>query len=561
METASSWKPKTSTVFLWVVGLGIPLLAVFALIPSTPVFHPVPFTDSAIFQWIGEKITEGKLPFRDVYDHKPPLIFYLNALGFLLGRDTPWGIWALEVVSLTFAGFSACALLKRYFGKTAAFLSVAAMMINLSFVLEFGNLTEEYALPFQFAAVYFLSRSEDGNKPVWSLLAVGIMLGMASTLKQTMAAIGIGIAFYLLVRSLIRRDLRGLVQSYFWIGLGGLLVWGAWFAYFAGAGIFKEFWEAAFQYNVALSNISLEKRLESLFVSYQILSNRTRFFLTGAVLWLFTFPYLLVTEKPASGWLSAWKPGTRTDASTRSASWLLPLTIAFIDFPVAVATSSLSGNHYQHYFMAMLPSVTILLASGISLLVTMLRQTVRQPLASLWAGALMVIIFWPGIERTLYYYQPKADMQNVDAAEFVQTHTRPEDRILQWGISAPVYLLSKREAPSRFFFMDPLFVEGYSGQEKAKLFLSEIKQQPPRLIIDEGVPRLPLIMAPPDQCGKVKDPHYYKMYTDRRFQEQARMTPPMPSGIGDVYFWICENYLPDGQIGRLGWEVYRLKGN
>lgn len=51
------------------------------------------YDDKEIFKYIGGLLYKGGVPYRDVFDHKPPLIFFLNYFGLLLG---PWGLWMLD---------------------------------------------------------------------------------------------------------------------------------------------------------------------------------------------------------------------------------------------------------------------------------------------------------------------------------------------------------------------------------------------------------------------------------------------------------------------------------
>ena len=267
---SSAWLTRLLTVLPLAILLA---LALVALLPSLPTFYRTPNIDSSIFLYIGGKIRQGQLPFRDIYDHKPPLIFYLNALGLSLAGGSRWGVWALEWLSLSSAALLAYAFLRRYFGKAAAFIAVSAMLLNLAFVIERGNLTEEYALPFQFAALYLLARVDTlpaaGARSFGrgaTFFALGVMLGMASTLKQPLAGVGLSIAVYLTFFFLVRRspqrpDGRGWLSAAALIALGGAVVWLIWFAYFAAVGIFPEFWEAAFQYNFALSGISTQRKI------------------------------------------------------------------------------------------------------------------------------------------------------------------------------------------------------------------------------------------------------------------------------------------------------------
>ena len=54
--------------------------------------------DSAMFQTIGKYWVEGYLPYVDLYDHKGPMIFFINALGYGLGGRN--GVYIIQVLSI-----------------------------------------------------------------------------------------------------------------------------------------------------------------------------------------------------------------------------------------------------------------------------------------------------------------------------------------------------------------------------------------------------------------------------------------------------------------------------
>ena len=99
---ANRWPWAAMLAALSLVGL-----AFYALAPAAPSLTQIPNIDYSIFQYVGERIREGQLPYRDVFDHKPPLIFYLDALGLTLGGGSRWGIWALQLIAVGSAGLLA----------------------------------------------------------------------------------------------------------------------------------------------------------------------------------------------------------------------------------------------------------------------------------------------------------------------------------------------------------------------------------------------------------------------------------------------------------------------
>jgi hypothetical protein len=52
--------------------------------------------DKEIYRYIGRVILKGGVPYRDVFDHKPPLIYFLNAAEILLGGD--WAQWTIDAI-------------------------------------------------------------------------------------------------------------------------------------------------------------------------------------------------------------------------------------------------------------------------------------------------------------------------------------------------------------------------------------------------------------------------------------------------------------------------------
>lgn len=55
------------------------------LVPINPINMPLTHRDSGVFLYTGWRILNGEIPYLHVWDHKPPVIFILNALGLFIG--------------------------------------------------------------------------------------------------------------------------------------------------------------------------------------------------------------------------------------------------------------------------------------------------------------------------------------------------------------------------------------------------------------------------------------------------------------------------------------------
>ena len=107
-----------------------------ALFPSNPQNMTLPSRDSGVFLYTGWRLLNGDIPYRDVWDHKPPLIYFVDALGLSLAPDSLWGIWILQFVFIFLTLLLVYRLLDREFGIYAALASTVVLTSGLLTILE-----------------------------------------------------------------------------------------------------------------------------------------------------------------------------------------------------------------------------------------------------------------------------------------------------------------------------------------------------------------------------------------------------------------------------------------
>ena len=79
---------------IWIVAF----LFILHFSSSTTLFKPDCFGfDSAFFQSIGKLWLEGIIPYRDYFDHKGPVLFMINALGYMFS-NTRLGLFLVQSV-------------------------------------------------------------------------------------------------------------------------------------------------------------------------------------------------------------------------------------------------------------------------------------------------------------------------------------------------------------------------------------------------------------------------------------------------------------------------------
>ena len=137
------------------LSLTLSLLFITIFSTSTSILANVPSFDSSIFQIIGKGWTEGILPYTGLWDHKGPLIFFINAIGFWLCHSNI-GIFIIQVVCLTITTYFTLSFYRRYFSDKQSFTYTLASLAFLSMCTEGGNSVEEYILPLLMPAYFYM---------------------------------------------------------------------------------------------------------------------------------------------------------------------------------------------------------------------------------------------------------------------------------------------------------------------------------------------------------------------------------------------------------------------
>ena len=145
-----------SNLLLYIFFIFISIIFVFLASLSTSPLYPFYYGgDSAQFQTIGRGWADGLIPYIDLFDHKGPLIFFIDMLGYSL-TDSSNGIFIIQVLCMfvTIIALFKISLLitsKKLYG----IITVIMSLIVLTLVYGDGNLTEEYCLPLLSISTYF----------------------------------------------------------------------------------------------------------------------------------------------------------------------------------------------------------------------------------------------------------------------------------------------------------------------------------------------------------------------------------------------------------------------
>lgn len=243
---------------LWRAGIAAFLSITFGLLfltSNSPLYRTYG-GDSAIFVTLGRALLSGKVPYVDIFDHKGPMIFFINAFPQLFSR-TVTAVWVQEVVLLFFS----LLLIARMTGRMGLRFALPAQLVYLAFfglLIDGGNYTEEYC---NFFTLLGLSTCVDYTfaKRDSASWVHGLVLGLSFSLCfMTRVNNALGVSALTVVFALAlgwQGDGKGLARNALSFLIGCVLVFGPILLYLGLHDALDAFYYAAFEHNLLYAGV------------------------------------------------------------------------------------------------------------------------------------------------------------------------------------------------------------------------------------------------------------------------------------------------------------------
>lgn len=199
-------------IFLHVALIVLSFAFVYVFSYSTSFGYDLLGGDSAIFQAIGKGWTQGYLPYVDLFDHKGPLIFFINALGYMIYPRA--GIMVPQVVCLYLSCLFIWRAMELYSSSRWKIFFMLFTLIYYATHYEEGNHVEEYSVLFLSVAAYCFLRSlkENNFRPLYGFV-YGLGFGACFMNRLTDSAQICCQVFLVAVFLLQMRDFKALWQN------------------------------------------------------------------------------------------------------------------------------------------------------------------------------------------------------------------------------------------------------------------------------------------------------------------------------------------------------------
>jgi 4-amino-4-deoxy-L-arabinose transferase-like glycosyltransferase len=469
---------------LWVLALLLILLAALPML-SYPMGR-----DQGMYANIGRSILAGGTPFVDMWDIKPPPIYYIYAGAISLFGVTTSAIRAIDLIFLPL-GMLAVFLLGRHIGRDeSGHITTYGNALGIFATLAYGGFyfNEQFAslsqndslisVPLMWA-IYFTLRSlahKRASKEAWrNALWVGMLGGVILWFKHYNAFFLLAMVAEVLI---MRRAFP--VKEGLAFAIGGLLTGGLLLLFFASQGMVQEMFivaQGTAAYNAQGYDFANFISNMGSYLHFRWLHWGT--LLVLVVLWL---PIRFLLPRKAHGWRLLWL------------TVLAGLAFAFIQ-----------AKGFDTHWMPMLPALALIGADtlarlGVSLASRFGGRLIWGTLGIAWSLLCVGIIANSTWARALPYYTGEMDQvaffdqfqandlkpeQSLQVVEYLRPLVAEGDTLFVWGFRPEVYYMGNWRPATRFQAHFPLVAPWYPPEWKDENVATLWAAMPPYAIVLE----------------------------------------------------------------------------
>jgi Dolichyl-phosphate-mannose-protein mannosyltransferase len=456
-------------LFRWLLDhaslLILPAICLLPIILAAPFFNEPFEGDEGVYGTIAQGILKGEVPYRDLFDHKPPLIYLWYVFSFQVFGESvvaPRFMSALVWSLTTIVVYKQALLL---FGRDMARGAALVFALSAGLVLLQANAnTEAFMLLPLTLSLYALTRGLHSDNARW-FLAAGVFGAIAVFTKQigglNLAAGALVLGAYCLRRSGFRLAFRQVLALCLGFGLAAMLG----LIPFVLLGALNDFIYANWTYNRLYAT---EEPLNLHRVARDVEGLRF-FFIAAGPLVLLSILGLLSTlrERRWEGLLlGAWLVG-------------------------GFSGIFLSGRAFPHYYVSLLAVLAILTPAG-AVALRMPSLSSRVFTGMVLASALLCVTVnlnvylqpTPEAKHSARFARTQPEIQNrsPDLGAYIASITGPDERIYNYGREAQIYFYADRLPAGRFLYNRSFFLDPPTMVEA----VAELSETKPKVIVDSA---------------------------------------------------------------------------
>jgi hypothetical protein len=431
--------------------------------------------DEGEYAYAGQLMLQGIPPYQLAYTMKLPGTFAAYAAIITVFGETPAGIRTGLIFVNTATTLLVFLLGRRLFGRLAGVIAGAsyALFSTSPLVLGFAGHATHFVVLLAVAGILLLLRALEYNR-TWLIFGSGLLLGLAFLMKQPGLSFLLFAGLYVIQRKMTAPvHWKSLVANVGSLALGGALPFVVTCLLMLRTGLFQKFWLWTFLYAGEYGSI---RKLTGAHLRAYLLGQTSPQALGRAAALLLFAALVLVTF--------LWSARVRSQGF---------FTISFFLFSFIAVCAGFKFR--PHYFILILPSISILVGMIVSYSTEKLLAKPQVPLAAV-PGVLFLLAFVGSIylqreflfrmdrlEACRHLYPSNPFPEALEIANYIKSHTSENATIAVIGSEPEIYFYSHRHSITGYIYVYPLLETQKYAMDMQKEMIAEIEAAPPELLV------------------------------------------------------------------------------
>ncbi len=487
-----------------------------------PVLDLPPEWDSGCFMYMGKYWKEGLIPYKDMWDHKGPVLYLLNMIGVIIGGKE--GVIFLQFFLSSMSLMYMYKAFQKYVHQLPAFFIATIGLLLLLLLHQTANQTEQWALFFQGLSMFLYFKHFHlaiKDRKIW--LVLGFLMGCVFLIRPNQIALYMTIVIAEVVYSYFNKVKFKILFTYGILMLFGFLIpLIAFGTYFMVHNAFHEMLDCMFTFNFIYADSGKSTTIVD---NIKVALTTIPFFWLVIFCILFNYGLYILKYK-----------------YVKRENWFL-LLFASLWLVFEMYLSSLAGAYFLHYYIQWILPMLLMSVSFINSLQFIIND--KKSLKK-WQLLLSVIFFIFAAYTAVKNHAKQMDvlkaykennMAREKVAAIVAANSEKDDYMLEWGRVDGINFMAGRRSPSRYLYPYALDTKGYTNNKKVAEFCDEIKLNQPKFIIDAS------------KFGRF--PRFNLHDRDSFYRMNPESKELIPENINEFYQYVEDNYNYTETIGDM----------
>ena len=172
--------------------------------------------DANCFFTVGKSMMNGVVVYRDLFEQKGPLLYFIHGIAWLFSRDTFIGVYFIEIIASFFFLYFSYKTLRLYSEDGIAIvIPILAWLVYASIPFCHGDSAEELCLPLLSYAIWVSLKALKEKRPLSGMecFTIGIMSGCVFWIKFTLVGFYLGwfiVPAFVMAKDSFQRILRNI---------------------------------------------------------------------------------------------------------------------------------------------------------------------------------------------------------------------------------------------------------------------------------------------------------------------------------------------------------------